>query len=150
MNIELEGGLIYTLTNVNPSWINGQGKGLESGRSLIKIGQGVTLSNGVVDMKGNAPEIVENGNSKKLFDRDLLEEVVKEEGTMGEKEQSRNLKELRRQLQAARTLGQRSVLAVRVIAANDQYRYSETDLSNYVFGNGVDSVNLASQYNACS
>ena len=150
MNIELEGGFIYTLVNVNPSWINGQGKGLESGRSRIKIGQGVAISNGLVDMRGSAPEIVDNVNGKELFDRDLINIEEKEEGTTKEKEQSRNLTELRRQLQTSRTLGRRSVLAVRVTAANDQYRYSENDLSNYVFGNGVDSVNLASQYNACS
>ena len=48
------------------------------------------------------------------------------------------------------TNGQRTVLVVRVIASNGSTSASDTDLSNSVFGNGVDFVNLSSQYTACS
>ena len=42
------------------------------------------------------------------------------------------------------------MLAVRVIAANAEYGFPEADLSNYVFGTNGDTVNLKSQYAACS
>jgi len=42
------------------------------------------------------------------------------------------------------------VLVVRVIAYNGSTSASDTALSNSVFGNGVDPVNLSSQYAACS
>ena len=47
--------------------------------------------------------------------------------------------------------GQRSVLAVRVQDKNGLTNtFSEQELSNSLFGNGVDSVTLTSQYEACS
>jgi len=48
------------------------------------------------------------------------------------------------------TNGQKTVLVVRVIASDGSTSASDTDLSNSVFGNGVDFVNLCSQYAACS
>ena len=48
------------------------------------------------------------------------------------------------------TNGQKSVLVVRVIASDGSTSASDTALSNSVFGNGVDPVNLSSQYAACS
>lgn len=46
--------------------------------------------------------------------------------------------------------GDKSVLVVRVVATNASTSASEGDLSNSVFGNGVDPLNLSSQYSACS
>lgn len=47
-------------------------------------------------------------------------------------------------------MGTRTVLAVRVIAADDEYRFSEAHLSDKVFGTSGDPINLKSQYEACS
>eukprot|EP00956_Cyclotella_meneghiniana_P000243 scaffold308_cov52-Cyclotella_meneghiniana.AAC.2 len=124
MNIELENGLIYELVNVDPSWINGKGKSLESGRSKIKVGKGALLVGDKIDLQGRAPEEVQS-----LFDRNL-------EGLNNRK--------------LASTTGTRSVLAVRVIASDGQYGFDEATLSDDVFGTFGDPVNLVSQYKACS
>jgi hypothetical protein len=62
-------------------------------------------------------------------------------------EQKRNLRELRR---LAIYEGDKSVLAVRVIASDGQTSSSEATISDSVFGTSGDPVNLASQYGACS
>ena len=46
--------------------------------------------------------------------------------------------------------GYRSVLAVRVIRKYARSTASEEEISNSIFGNGKDPVNLVSQYGACS
>jgi hypothetical protein len=46
--------------------------------------------------------------------------------------------------------GTRSVLAVKVIAADGAYSFDEATLSDEVFGSSGDPVNLVSQYKACS
>lgn len=56
--------------------------------------------------------------------------------------------EMRRRL-GAKT-GQRTVLAVRVLASNSAMSRSESELSWSVFGGPSDFVNLVSQYAACS
>lgn len=124
VNIELGNGLIYQLTNVNPSWTNGNRKSLESGKSKIKIGKGATIAGDKIDLHGNAPEEV-----KGLFDRNL------------EQDNHRKL---------ATTTGTKTVLAVRVIASDGEYGFSESALSDEVFGTYGDPVNLVSQYKACS
>ena len=48
------------------------------------------------------------------------------------------------------TSGQKSVLIVRVVASDGSTSASDIALGNSVFGNSVDSVNLSSQYAACS
>jgi len=48
------------------------------------------------------------------------------------------------------TSGQKSVLVVRVVASDGSTSAPDTYLGNSVFGNNVDSVNLSSQYAACS
>lgn len=124
LNIELPDGNIYTLTNVNPSWMNGKGKSLESGVSKIKIGKGATISKANIDLQGGAPEVVGG-----LFGRDLEDE-----------NHHRNLA----------VTGTRSVLAVKVIAADGEYSFNAATLSDEVFGSSGDPVNLVSQYKACS
>lgn len=46
--------------------------------------------------------------------------------------------------------GTKTVLVVRIEVDDGITSYSETQLSNSVFGNGIDSLNLQSQYDACS
>jgi len=46
--------------------------------------------------------------------------------------------------------GDKTVLVVRVVAADGSTGFSEVQLSDSVFGNGVDPVNIKSQYAACS
>ncbi|KAL7464255.1 hypothetical protein ACHAXS_004611 [Conticribra weissflogii] len=97
------------------------------------------MANGKANMKGKAPEVL----SEIFGDRRDLEASP---GTT--EEQGRARAELHRRL-AVRE-GTKTVLAVRVNALNDSTTPSKTFVSNSVFGNGVDSVNLASQYSACS
>lgn len=150
LNIQLENGMVYKLNNVNPSWINGKGKSLESGTSKIKIGKGATISGANIDLHGGNPEQVND-----LFARNLA---------------TGNHRELA-------VTGTRSVLAVKVsaftrmcdfdsvmqlshfftnyfivqvVASDGQYGYSEATLSDEVFGTSGDPVNLVSQYKACS
>jgi hypothetical protein len=52
---------------------------------------------------------------------------------------------------ASRFEGKKTVLAIRVEAANNKTTsVDEVSLSDSIFGNGVDTTNLASQYNDCS
>lgn len=121
MNIELGNGLIYELVNVDPSWIYGKHKTLESGKSQIKIGKGALVGGDKIDLQGLAPEEEVEGLFDEVSDRRLV-----------------------------KTIGTRSVLAVRVIASDGQYGFDEATLSDDVFGTYGDSVNLVFQYKACS
>jgi len=56
----------------------------------------------------------------------------------------------RRLRQLARTTGDKSVLAVRIIAENSQFSKNEEELAASVFGGPNDFINLKSQYSACS
>lgn len=100
VNIELENGLIYQLINVHPSWNNGNRLSLKSGKSKIKIGKGASIVGDKINLHGGVPEEV-----KGLFGRNLVGN-----------DDHRKL---------ATTTGTRSVLAVRVIASDGQYGFSE-------------------------
>lgn len=92
----------------------------------------IISSDGTIDMKGQKPIKIRNDPTQ----RTLLEDNA-----------DHNALPSGRQLQS----GTRTVLAVRVILNNGSYNYaSPTSLSNDIFGNGVDTVNLKSQYAACS
>jgi hypothetical protein len=149
-NIQLPDGTIYEVKNAQAGWASS----LKSGKYSVQIPPGVVVSSdGTIDMKGkklNPTAIFGNrsngGGGGGLFDRTLLEE---QDGTERTPEQQRNLDALQssRQLQS----GTRTVLVVRVILTDGAYNYADqTGLSNDVFGNGVDAVNLKSQYAACS
>jgi hypothetical protein len=132
-NIQLSDGTVYEVKNARPGWANG----LKSGDNLVHIPRGVVLSsNGTIDMMGQAlipSEAVGQG----LFNRNLEEEDEVSDATV------------RRQLQS--TIGTKTVLAVRVILDDGRYDTADQNgLSNDVFGNGVDSNNLRSQFAACS
>ena len=165
MSIMLQNGMIYELTDLNPSWVNGQGKGLKSGKAVIRIGRGATISNGngKISLHGGNPDLVtesnDNGNkggngngngqgngngnrnSSGIFDRQLLQQPTKA--------QKRNLAKVQRSLQSqnSRTNGNKTVLAVRIVAGDGSvYSNSESQLSDYVFGT---DVTLRSQYKDC-
>ena len=132
MNIELENGSMYTLKGVDPSWAKqakkGRGK-IKSGNSKIRIPGGSNVLGGTIDLKGSAP-VVGYGKGKK------------------KDQHGRNLQTT---LPNPLTHGERTVLVVRVVAADGvSYSSSETELSNSVFGNDVDQSNLVSRYDACS
>ena len=55
-----------------------------------------------------------------------------------------------RALRELAVTGTRTVLVVRIVASNGSTGYSEAQLSDSVFGTSGDSVNLKSQYDACS
>ncbi|KAL3760237.1 hypothetical protein ACHAWU_001747 [Discostella pseudostelligera] len=132
-NIQLSDGTIYEVKNARSGWASG----LKSGNNHVHIPRGVVLSsNGTIDMMGQAlipSEAVGQG----LFNRNLEEGDEDSDATV------------RRQLQ--RSIGTRTVLVVRVILDDGRYDTADQNgLSNDVFGNGVDSNNLSSQYAACS
>ena len=77
---------------------------------------------------------------KSLFGRNL-------EGRT--EEQQRNVDKLHRRLYST-TLGEKSVVAVRVKAADAEYSHDEAYLRDEVFGTGGDNFNLASGYDQCS
>lgn len=124
-SVELEGGLIYSLLNVEPSWASEIGEGLESGRTKIRIGEGATLSGGTIDLHGGAPEVVESDD-----DEDVRRELSS--------------------LTHPLTIGERTVVAVRIITSDGAYDQTEDYLREELFGkNGGDSFNFISQYKAC-
>ena len=78
--------------------------------------------------------------TEKLFDRNLEERT---------KEQQRNVDKLHRHLSSS-TLGNKSVVAVRVKTTDAIYSSSEEVLRREVFGIGEDEFNLSSGYDQCS
>ena len=153
-NIELSDGTIYEVKNAQAGWASG----LKSGKYSVQIPSGsVISSDGTIDMKGkklNPTALFGNRNNSGggLFDRSLQEDEEEEDDATSSQrtpEQQRNLAAL----QSTRALqtGTRTVLVVRVMLNDGQYNFADqTGLSNDVFGNGVDTVNLKSQYAACS
>jgi len=148
-NIQLPDGTIYEVKNAQAGWANN----LKSGKFSVHIPPGaVVFSDGTIDIKGmklDASQIFGNrgGKGNGLFDRSLTEEV--DANIERTPEQQRNLAAL----QSSRALqsGTRTVLAVRILLTDGQYNFADqTGLSNDVFGNGVDTSNLKSQYAACS
>ena len=128
-NIQLIDGTIYEVKNAQAGWASN----LSSGDDIVRIPPGAIISSdGTIDMKGQKPTKIGDGPNQ----RTLLEDNA-----------DHNALPSSRQLQS----GSRTVLAVRVILNDGSYNYaSQTGLSNDIFGNGVDTVNLKSQYAACS
>jgi hypothetical protein len=138
-SIELSDGTVYEVVNAPAGWE----RSLMSGHDKVVIPSGSVISSDKIDVKGkNLSKMNERNNGP--FRRNLLGDYVERTP-----EQERNLAALR----SSRMLrtGTKTVLAVRIIVNDGAYSWTDqTGLSNDVFGNGVDTVNLKSQYAACS
>mmetsp|Transcript_1254 Transcript_1254/g.2744 ORF Transcript_1254/g.2744 Transcript_1254/m.2744 type:complete len:810 (+) Transcript_1254:238-2667(+) len=153
MNIELDNGLIYTLENVDPTWVESKsGKGLKSGKGKISIGQGAIMSGASIDLQGGAPQVIDEDEEKIKW-----KSGTTYSNTGGRRhledddaQQMRNLEQLHR-LHYNTTFGEKAVLAVKVITADAEYEFTEEYLSERVFGAGTNgTMSIASQYSACS
>ncbi|KAL7536646.1 hypothetical protein ACHAXR_007303 [Thalassiosira sp. AJA248-18] len=129
MNVELPDGTVFELSNLPPDFGYAE-RGLVSGVTSITLplGTELNISDGTADMKGEAPRV---GVGRRLRSVNLR-------ASYGNRRQLANFK------------GYQTVLAVRVIAQDDETSNDETLLSNSIFGNGIDPVNLVSQFKACS
>ena len=157
-NIELPDGTIYEVINAQVGW-DGD---LTSGSDEIIIPAGsVISSDGDINVKGKKLSKVVYSNRKKsefFHRRQLLQDDEEDDddhyfertserklnlATLSQHSSSSNSRKLQK--------GTRSVLAVRVLLNDVSYNFaSQNGLSNDIFGNGIDSVNLKSQYAACS
>jgi hypothetical protein len=157
-NIELPDGTIYEVRNAQVGW----DKDLTSGRDEIVIPAGSVISSddGDINVMGQKlSKVVYRSNERKkkkesggFFHRRQLLQDDEEDNDVDdddylERQHSSSSSNSRRNLQT----GTRSVLAVRVLLNDVSYNIaSQTGLSNDIFGNGLDIVNLKSQYAACS
>jgi hypothetical protein len=145
-NLELPDGRVYKVTNAQAGWE----ECLESGIDEILIPAGsVISSNGKINVKGmklskvNGKKRMTNG----FFHRNLQEDDNVRTPPEQKIRNSMALVSRTRKLQK----GSRTVLAVRVILNDASYSFAnQTGLSNNIFGNGIDTVNLKSQFAACS
>ena len=134
--VELEDGLIYTVNGfVPPGW--------------TVSGQGVFLPPSTIIDDETATITLPNNGGDRLLEGDALEPKV---DALTE-DQERNLSELRRQM--AVVTGQKSVLAVKVVASDGQYGSSAAYLECKVFGtsNGSscgDAYHLKNGFSDCS
>ena len=135
--VELENGLIYTVNGfIPPGW--------------TVSGQGVRLPPSTIIDDDTATITLPNEASGRLLEGDAdVPEVV---NSLTE-EQERNLSELHRQL--AVVTGDKTVLAVKVVASDGAYGFDPSYLECKVFGtsNGSgcgDTYHLANGYRACS
>ena len=133
-NLQLPDGTIYEVKNARAGWASR----LKSGRyySVQIPRDSVVDANGTIDMRNEELN------------------VTTMRGGVGTNRSSRRPRDprhyQRRQLQI-QTVGTRTVLVVRVILDDAMYNWADpTELSNDVFGNGVDPNNLKSQFAACS
>ena len=118
-----------------------------SGETLIRIPAGSYMDESAIDLTGQTPGAVDsiivdeaNGGGVSwagFFGRDLQEK------------QGVQIPHANNDQRRLKT-GERSVLVVRVLAADATTGYSESLLSNSVFGNEVDAINLRDQYLKCS
>ena len=169
LNVQIDQGtdsLIYEIVNAQAGWDEGAISGYDS----VKIPVGAIISGATIDVQGKKPDVLPcnangncggHGNAASLFER---KRKLQEQEDASTPEQKRNLAELHRQLAVVE--GVKTVLAVRVIhdgiaaasaltAYNGEYgpNYSKETLADDVFGTAVgggDTVNLHSQYKACS
>ena len=157
-NIELPDGTIYEVRNAQVGWDTD----LTSGRDEIVIPAGSVISSndGDINVMGQKlSKVVYRSNERKkkkksggFFHRRQLLQDNEEDNDVDddlylEHQHSSTSSNSRRNLQT----GTRSVLAVRVLLNDVSYNIaSQTGLSNDIFGNGLDTVNLKSQYAACS
>lgn len=121
------------MVNVNAGWLNSNAKGQNSGKIKIKIPPGLAKKDGKIDFKGGQPEHAGNP-----FDRRDLQEAASRTP-----EQERNLAALKRRLA---TTGPKTMLAVRVVAADASTTSDEATIRDKWFG----AWSFKSQTAACS
>ena len=158
ISIQLDDGRIFDLTEVDPVWKKGKGKGLKSGVDMISIGSGTSFTDGKLNLKGTAPKRIKRkpgegkggkgGKGKGDKDgNDGKGKKVKGKGKGKEFTQAAN--PFGRKLQAVNdnTNRDKTVLAVRVVTNDAAYGWTANELEDFVFD---DNFSLRSQYKACS
>ena len=143
-HVELSDGRIYEVENAMVGWENS----LQSGRDKVLLPEGTVIySNGKMDVRGKRLDKANKQGKIGFVRRSLPGEDVVEEERTPDQELDPAAHPFIRRLQK----GSKTVLAVRVILNDGTYSHAtQTGLSNDVFGNGVDTVNLKTQYAACS
>ena len=128
---ETSDGMQYKVDGVPQSEVDSEKAAVANGEKEFDFPAGTTIANGKI----NAPHGTKVSFKKK-----------RDKGTVGPKGgyswSGRDRKLL--------TAGTKTVLVVRVIAADGTTSASQAELSDSVFGTSGDQVNLASQYNVCS
>jgi hypothetical protein len=157
----LEDSTVYEIEEADEDWMNNEGKELTSGQA-VTIPAGVVLGkSGKVKMNGTKlqPSEDDQGQGKKKKKKN---DGRKDDSPFGRQlkarteEQQRNVDRLHRNLSSARTLGEKKVVVVRVVASDAAYSNSEDWLRSKVFGknangsNSGDRFNLSSGYEQCS
>jgi len=159
--IELPDGTIYTLTGLSvkaASQAAGMSAGLpssvapedvqdalsvkfDSGRTQITIPKGATMLDSKIDLAGQTPQSV-----NVILEQDVISWNPSGNRQLRNEPQQSPANHHHRKL----TTGTRSVLAVRIAAPDSTTSFTEQQLSNSIFGNNVDTVNLRDQYLRCS
>ena len=136
-NIQLPDGLFYEVKNARANW----DERLVSGRDMIRVPRGSAKSpDGTIDMMGMEPSVVSADFGRSLQGRYTADRTPEQVRNLAASRPGRNLQS-----------GTRTVLAARVILNDASYNFATaTGLSDDIFGNGVDPVNLKSQFAACS
>ncbi|CAJ1954133.1 unnamed protein product [Cylindrotheca closterium] len=116
-------GMLYILPSVDGQWIEEKmiAGELYSGETILDLPDGTTINREDQTLNLNEMPALVNSDSSE-----------------------------RRLQQNTKTTGDRTVLAVRVIASNGEMSKSDEELSASIFGGANDFVNLKSQYAACS
>ena len=121
---------------------------LPAGTHYSKSGKAKMHGMQIKPGKENEEVTSDHGKKKKKKGSDLDRNKMFERH-LESRAQQRNLHQLRRKLYST-TMGDKTVVAVRVVANGGSYSKSEDHLRNKVFGTNGDSFNLKSGYAQCS
>ncbi|CAJ1954136.1 unnamed protein product [Cylindrotheca closterium] len=124
-------GMLYKVPSVDVDWIeqNMLSGALKSGSTMLNISSSTLMDPETATLQlVDPPEFINDDNAS---DNDDNNSERRHRNLMGK-------------------TGSKTVLAVRVIAANSAFSRTEDQLSWSVFGGPGDAVNLKSQYAACS
>jgi hypothetical protein len=142
-------GLSYKVTDLSADEVNAHGTAVASGEEELDLPEGSYLdaATGTVKApKGKKIGLKKNGGGKKGPAGTVQSEAPEGVGGYSWAGRDRNLQDNN----GLGITGEKTVLVVRVIAADASTTATEAQLSESVFGNGVDPINLATQYDACS
>ena len=149
MSCDTSDGKSYKITGLSKKEVHAHGVAIANEKEELDIPEGSFLDESTATVK--TPKGKKVGFKNKDKNKDKNKKNVKGKGAVGtvdveEAGRNRNL-----QLNGgAGVTGTRSVLVVRVVAADASTSFTQAQLSNYVFGTSGDSFNLKSQYDACS